>query len=1374
MKAIFRKVIIVVVLTVCSQWGYSQIGRFYSSNKDLSSSLINAIYQDSRGFVWVATEDGLNRMDGSSTKIYRPQPGDSTSIRNIYIRSIFEDSHGRLWFGCLDGLMLYDYQRDQFINVPLIRNGRREKAHVSAITETKKGDLWICTSGQGIYSLKANADYSQFVSESDLCKRLGTYFFQDIKEDAQGQLWIASEAFGLFKLSSSKKVLEQYNASNKLGSNSATTICIDKGGNLFVGTLNGGVSLYSRATNQFNPITCRSGSCVLDVRVVFVDSKNRVLVGTDGMGVKLLNRELGKLEDYAPKNMPFDLSRMKVHTIMEDRDQNLWFGLFQKGVLVQPSYRPNFDYYGHKSFQNNSIGTSCVMSIGKDAAGVIWVGTDNDGLYGIDDAGRQVKRFTPSGSANGVPPTITSLLCDEKGTIWLGSYSKGLSKLDPRSGRCEHIKLDPSANVSSGEKVFTIFKDSHANLWIGTYGKGLFRRNPESGDMQHFAYNGDLQPRPNEDCLPNDWVNCIVEGRSGYIWVGTFDGFACFNPRTGSFINYGRRSNLMPGSVVYQLLEAVDGTVWIGTSQGLFHFFPHSMKFEKFTSDDGLANNIVCGLEQDSRGNIWISTHNGISKFVPSSKTFTNFYSPSWLQNNEFSRGASFKDKKGKIYFGGIDGVAAFYPELIQERKSKLAIRITSFYVLNKPIQYGDKSGGRRIVNKAVPDASEFHLSHSDNVLTLDFSVFDFVNSDQVVYQYRIEEINSTWVSLAPGTSSLTLAGLLPGTYTLEVKAEAGNVSSDIKRITITIAPPWYRTVWAIIIYIILLALAGRFAFWEVRNRIRAQQELEKSRHLQEINEQKLQFFINISHEIRTPMSLIIAPLEKLLKDVPDGENRRLYQLMRANAERILLLVNQLMDVRKLEKGQMVLRFSEIRIGSFLHAILDLVRIQAERKSINLIMDIPNPDLKVWIDPNNFDKVIVNLLSNALKFTSDGGSIRIAVAEEQNGTDPKSVLICVEDNGIGIVPDKVEKIFERFYQITSGGTKPHQGTGLGLHLSKLLVEQHGGFIWAENRVDGQGARFFVRLPLGNEHLRSDQMVEPDAGAEYQQELHPQVETFEELEPAKVSKNRKSKSILIVDDEVDIRRFLRDELSSLYTILEASNGKEALDIALNSKPDLIISDVMMPEMNGYSFVKRVRQNININDVPIILLTAKSGLDENLEGISVGADAYLTKPFSVDLLKRTIENLIQIRQQLKNKFTGNENQSEKLEAPELRSADELFVEKVMRVISDHIDDPMLNVEFIADKVGLSRVHVYRKLKTLTNQSARDFIRNIRLKQAAVMLSQKHHMVADVAYASGFTSLSHFSTAFKEFYGVTPKEWMSQNGCSKVDPSKEDTSK
>ena len=1350
----------------------AQTGKFYSTDKELSNSLINAVYQDRKGFIWIATENGLNKFDGTRFSIYRHNATDSTSLKNNYVRTLFEDSRGNFWIGCINGLQRYDRATDNFHELFISRKDGRKNPHITSIIERRNGDLWIATSGQGAISLKKNSNPASFHIETELTDRIGSNYLNVIFEDSRQNLWIATEEKGLYRYSPESKELKSYKAPYHIAGDDVSAICEDAHGQIFVGTLTKGLfRLSSRQEGNFEPVLYQN-RMNLNIRTLIIDTRGKLIIGTDGEGVKEYQPQQDIIVDSEINAGPFDFSKSKVHSLIEDKDHNLWLGIFQKGLILVPGISNKFDYYGYKSIHNNTIGSSCVMAIHTDEQATIWIGTDNDGLYAINDQGKQLRHYThQAGNPQSVPGTILCLYEDSNQELWLGSYFDGLARMNKQTGTCQDATSLLQGNLNAGKpKVSCIIEDKNKNLWVGTYGSGLYKINLPT---QHVTYYESTR-NENDDWsinrLPNDWISYLLEDKEGMIWIGTYKGLAVLNPQTDNFINYKKQNNLLPGYVVYSLLESSNGEIWAGTSEGLVCLNKDRLTPVLFTTADGLPSDIICGLAEDEKKNIWISTHQGISKLNPPEKKFINYYAGDGLQGNEFTRTAVFKDKRGKIFFGGTNGVTAFYPQDITEIKKEMNVLITGLHVANRPVKKGDKSGNNVITDTAVMDTEQFTLAYNENTFSIDFSVLEFSNPDRISYQYKIKELGDEWISTQPGTNRVTYSSLKPGKYTFSVQARDHNNFSNIRTVTIAITPPWYQTWWAKVIWGCLGALLIYALTMYILSRIRHRQEVMRQKHMEQINEAKLQFFINISHEIRTPMTLIISPLEKLLAE--HSEKQPVYLMIYRNAQRILRLINQLMDIRKLDKGQMHLKFRETDIVGFINDLMQTFNYQAQKKNITFTFEkeLEGADsLKVWIDLNNFDKVLMNVLSNAFKYTHEGGNIEVSLKTGHNdayrGALKDYFEIDITDNGIGIDKNKIEQIFERFYQIDNDMTQSNFGTGIGLHLSRSLVELHHGIIKAENREDGQGTRFIIRLPLGSNHLKAEELENPEeTGSEPTISQLPKDSIYETEEENKTNEYRKPKAktryrVLIVEDDEEIRRYIRSELDSDFRIYECTNGREGLETILKEKPDLVISDVMMPEMDGITLCRKIKQNININHIPIILLTAKSKAEDQIEGLEIGADAYIVKPFNTELLRTTISNLIANRERLRGKLVGEQQVEEKITKIEMKSNDEILMSKVMKTINDHLADPTLNVEMLAANVGMSRVHMHRKLKELTNQSARDFIRSIRLKQAANLLREKNLSVSEVAYATGFSNLSHFSNTFRDFYGISPSEYKEQ---------------
>lgn len=1346
-----------ILILFFSLYATGQTGKFYSPDKDLSNSLINQIYQDKRGFIWIATENGLNKFDGMKFTIYQHSPEDSTSLKNNYVKSVFEDSAGNFWVGCINGLMLYDWATNSFREVRMLREEKIVSPHVTCITETHHGDILLATSGLGLFQIKKGRGIP--LAESVLGNELNTNYLNLVFEDSKGNLWIGTEYNGINLYLSETKEIRSFTAPKNISSNNVSSIAEDNQGHIFVGTLTQGLNRYDEQAGVFKQVPYQ-GNTQLLVKTLHFNKDNTLCLGTDGQGFKIYDKEANKVIDYELSSAPFDFSKGKIHSILQDRDHNFWLGIFQKGVIFIPGTEKKFDYWGFKSLKNNPIGTNSIMSIFKDHEGITWVGTDNDGIFAVNSKGERVAHFMQNASPTSISNIILSIYEDSNRELWVGSYTQGLAKLNRKTGNCDYIP------ELLNEKIYCITEDKDKNLLVATYGSGFYKLNLNDGKLTHYESGKRENDDFSIDELTNDWVNNILFDSEGLIWLAHYKGVSCYNPVKRTFINYLNQNTILPKTVAYTLYEDKAGEIWIGSSEGLYVFNKKKESFRRYTTQNGLPNDVICGILEDDNNNLWISTYLGISNLDVTENQFINYYAGDGLQGNEFTRGACFQDANGKLYFGGIYGVTSFFPTDITNTKKEIEVLITDFYMLNHAVRQGDKSGDREIISSSVLDAKQFVLSHSDNTFSFEFSVLEYTNPERIIYQYKIEELGTEWINSYPGMNRVTYTNLNPGTYTFKLRAQDYENFSDIKTIKIIITPPWYQSAEAYTVYAILLVLFVFAMAKYIRSLIRHRQDEMKRKHQEQINEAKLQFFINISHEIRTPMTLIISPLEKLIAENKDPKLQKTYIMIFRNAQRILRLINQLMDIRKLDKGQMRLHFRETDIVGFIEDLMLTFEYMAQRKNIYFNFIHKDEKLNVWIDLHNFDKILLNILSNAFKYTPDNGSITVELTtgQDDNTKGPLKQFfeIAITDNGIGIESNKIEQIFERFYQINNDLTNSNFGTGIGLHLSRSLVELHYGTIRAKSMDNVQGTQFIIRIPLGSDHLKIQEL---DNGIVYKGADYPKTsQVFHDLTDIaqKEEKRNRPKTryrILVVEDEDEIREYIKSELSEDYKIIESPNGKKALELALTESPDLIISDIMMPEMDGITLVRKVKQNININHIPIVLLTAKVTPLNTIEGLDIGADGYIVKPFNTEILKSTVANLIGNRERLKNKFSGQQFPEGKIEKIELKSANEILMQKVMKIINENQSNPDLSVEMLASAIGMSRVHMHRKLKELTNQSARDFIRGIRLKQAATLLSGKKLTISEVAYATGFSNLSHFSSSFKEFYGVSPKEFVNK---------------
>ena len=845
----------------------------------------------------------------------------------------------------------------------------------------------------------------------------------------------------------------------------------------------------------------------------------------------------------------------------------------------------------------------------------------------------------------------------------------------------------------------------------------------------------------------------------------TSDDFSCYT--------------LLGHHIVFSMYEDEKKSIWIGTSDGLFCWKPEEQELTNYTIKDGLPCNTVYGIQGDGQGGLWISTNAGIAQLHKENRQFINYYVSDGLQGNEFTKNASLRDANGTLWFGGMNGVTYFNPQEITNPEQEWNIRITDFYLHNHPVKKGMLSGGHEIIDRPVFEAESFHLSYKDNSFSIEFSTLELNSPERIVYYYAMND--DKWAVLPAGTNRVSFSNLSPGTYRFRVKAVDYMTESNVKAVTIYISPAWWATRWAWLLYFVVAAGCILYIALQVHHRYRIRQEMVKHRHAEQINEAKLQFFINISHEIRTPMSLIISPLQKLISSDSDIRRQKTYNIIYRNAERILRLINQLMDIRKIDKGQMVLTFRRTDIIPFIGDLCDTFAQPAEEKKITLSFHHLEGDTQeLWIDPANFDKVILNLLSNAFKFTPEGGKVDISLytKEDMHVSGPLRhyVEIVVADSGIGIPAQEVEHIFDRFYQIDQMDSTDASktGTGIGLALTKGIVELHHGTIRVESEL-GKGSSFIVNLQLGNAQFDEEQ-INKNADSVQQIEIpKPENDALlkAELEESAPIKRLPDAKILIVEDNDSIRDMLAGIFKPFYEVLTAADGAEGLALVRSEMPNIVVSDVVMPNMSGTELCKQIKSDFNTCHIPVVLLTARTAIEQNIEGLRIGADDYITKPFNTNLLISRCNNLVNSRILLQEKFSKQPQAFVQMLAT--NPIDKEILDRAMAVIEQHLDDTEFNVNVFAREMAMARTNLFTKLKAITGQTPNDFILTIRLKKGALMLRNNPELnITEIADRIGFSSSRYFSKCFKDIYHVSPLAYRKgENGGEESTEDSEETS-
>ncbi|WP_158027244.1 hybrid sensor histidine kinase/response regulator [Labilibacter marinus] len=1325
----------------------AQNKQFFDYNEGLSNSLINDVYQDHLGFIWVATEDGLNRFDGIQFTTFTEE---KHQLKANYVTTLTQDRENNIWIGYVNGVQVYNHQQETFSEIEIYIEDQQINPFVTAIIESQNGDIWIATSGYGLVQIPKETGRPKYSTR--LNNKFSSLHIRALFEDKDGLLWIGSDNDGMNTYNPTTGEIKNYSSSidNALHipGNDISSITGDLNGHIYIGSLKEGLCKLNKETGEVTRIHVpRYNKFQIPVKKLMIDSEQQLWVGSDGLGLYLYDEKSESLKEHAPSNSTFDFSKSKVHCLMDDNDGNLWTGIFQKGLFLFSRSKQIFNHYGYRAFGDNSIGSSCVTALDGNNE-TLWIGTDGDGVYKLNKSTQAVEHIQLKSKPNEhVSNNVFSLNSSDDNTLWVGTYSNGLIKYNKQTGDVRTFKNEKdNINSIAGDRIGCIIKENEEKLWIGTLGNGITQLNTKTN-----LFTPGLNMNDSLNSLIPLWVNDIFIDENRNFWIATYDGIVLANPQQQRVSVFNAYQNYLPSNVVYCIKQDALGNIWLGTYKGLVKVSTLDMTFKTFTSEDGMSGNVVCAIEEDEHNQLWISTHTGLSRLNPINNTFVNYYASDGLQANEFYRNSVFKSNNKSIYFGGINGITEVRKDYNNYKASKPKVMLTGFERLNQAVKIGDKSGKYTILNKSITVADSIHLSEKDNVFSISFTSAELAKQSSISYEYMMEGFDLTWVKSNSLSRMATYTNLPFGSYNFLVRSVDKKLYSEPRKLTITIHPPWYKTNAAKMLWVSLLGILT-FAIFQLYKQTFKRIEVEK------LNEKKMQFFINISHEIRTPLSLIIDPLEKLLELGPDKETKRLYAIMQQNANRIFRLINQLMDVRKIEKGRMLVKYQETNLIAFVEEICESYKYMASSKNIQFNINAAETDINIWMDPLNFEKVIINLLSNAFKFTPNNGDITVDIALIQNNeTSHAYAQITVSDSGMGIKKQDLEKVFNRFYQVNTPETRHITGTGIGLHLSRSLVELHKGQLFAENGDNGIGTKFYIQIPLGKDHLPEEDLIVdknllPAPSNSFRKNTQPETDFEESTKPKTAYK------IMVVEDEIDIRNYLSAELSKRYKVVSCENGKEAHAIVLSEQPDLIISDIMMPEMDGITFCKKIKSNVETNHIPVILLTALSKEEDKAEGIETGADMYLVKPFNTNFLQKSIANLIENRKKI---FAKSENKSEKyqVEPIEIQSHDEILMQKVMTIIRDNISNNDLNVEMLADGIGISRVHMHRKLKEITNQSARDLIKNVRMKQAAYILVNKKLNISDVAYSLGYSSLSHFSTTFKSYYGVSPKEYAEQ---------------
>ena len=1074
-------------------------------------------------------------------------------------------------------------------------------------------------------------------------------------------------------------------------------------------------------------------------------------------------------------------SRVAVQSIIEDDSGVLWFATNGLGVARHDNARKPFKIFQHARKKPNTLVGNEVTAVYEDRRGIWWIGTTL-GLSRLEPNTGKIRNFQHvindphSLSLN----NVQSVFEDSRNHLWIGTWGGGLNKLDRTTWQFTHYKHQASDSKSlSNNFIHAIYEDRSGNLWIGTGAGGLDKFDRDNHIFVHYSADA-----KRSEWLKSNEIHCIYEDPTGLLWLGTtMWGLYRFDPKQERFVNYMHELDnpqSLSSNRVISIYEDKLQRLWVGTfGGGLNRFDREKSTFFHFAEKDGLPNNSIHTILEDEHGNLWLSTNKGLSRFDPETKSFRNFYTNDGLPSNKFSF-AAYRCRDNTMLFGSDKGLLYFFPDSIKDNPFIPPVVLTDFKILNQsvPIAVGNrKVDGKFALEKSISETERIELLYSQNVFTFEFAALHYAASFKNQYAYKMEGFDRDWI-YAGKRRFATYTNLDPGNYIFHVKGSNSDGVWNEKgaSIHITILPPWWKTTGAYIGYAVLLFVllffVRRFEMnrIKIRNRLRLR-ELEAQK-LQEVDSLKSRFFANISHEFRTPLTLILGPLEDMMSKTKDKLARDNLRMMQRNASRVLQLINQLLDLSRLESGRMKLNASRGDLIPFLRGIVMSFASGAERKQIGLSFEPregSEPSQGFYFDRDKIEKIFYNLLSNALKFTPAGGRVEVMVKTVQlpgpgtksQITAPKAsaaqpmVEIVVKDSGIGIAAERLPHIFDRFYQVDSTSTREHEGSGIGLALTKELVELHRGEIEVHSE-EGKGTKFVVRLPLGKAHLKEDQIVAEPPVSGVLETAVPPAEVSSPL-PSEMAKpgimRHEDTIILVVEDHEDVRCYVREHIEPVYKVIEAADGEAGASVALETIPDLVISDVMMPKLDGYQLCEKLKTDEKTSHIPVILLTAKAGEEDKLSGLETGADDYLTKPFNSKELQVRVQNLIEQRRKLRARFRREGIlQPRDIAVP---SVEEAFLHKLMDIMEAELGDEDFGVEKLSAALRMGRRQLLRKIRSLTGQSPVEFIRSVRLQRAKQLLEKHAGTVSEIAFQVGFANLSHFTRRFREEFGVLPSE-------------------
>ena len=1388
------KVIIGWLFFLTASVSYAQYSNLKFENLDtskgLSSSTCVDILQDQEGFLWFGTIDGINKYDGYDFEVYRNILDDPTSLSNNRITVITEDNLGRLWIGTSNGLNVFDKNTEKFHKIDLYQkrnDGLNFHEEINGLLyQKKKNILWVATKN-GVTKLQLDntqrnaydkIKFSHFSNKANDPSSIDSNDVTAAVEDKKGNVWLVTKGNHLHKyIPSTNKFIRfpiDFQGSQYL-SHLPKQILIDKDGEFWIGNDISHLFLFNVEKGTFRNVSPLNKS--VPVFHLYQDKKGFIWASTDGNGIFLMDKKKGLLQHlvHNPFN-PFSLSNNQPSKVLEDKNGIYWIATYNTGLNKLAISKTSFGHYFYKSESNEGLSAKIAQSVLEDSKKRIWIGTDGGGMNLFDENKGTFRHFrSRPGDPNSLSSDkIVNIVEGDNGVLWVCTWDAGLNKFYTETGKVKSYQYNRNNPYSIGQNtVWCAKKDSKGYLWLGTSTGGLNLFDPVSEKFYQYKNI----PGDSKSLISNFVFSLYIDSKNR-LFIGTSQGLCVTNLKSinGHIppkINFTEvKIKRIQGSRINYLTEDYKGNIWVGTDMGLYELDAVLRLKKTYSSLNGLPSNLVVGIQEDNNKNLWITTKGGLSYLNPRTGIFKNFNTHDGLQGTEFQSKSIDKTSDGRIIVGGINGFNIFNPNEISLRSNIVTPVINEIRLFNKKVNPGEYVNGRILLNESVTKVREIKLKYDQGYISFGFVALNYQNPERVKYAYKLAGLDEGFINA--GTSRIAnYSNLEPGDYIFELLASVDGQWDHAKKsiIYLTVQSPPWKTWWAYCLYVLAFGSLLYFSVNYYTRKVREEKE-------QELDQMKLNFFINVSHEFRTPLTLILNPVDKILSSFNDPEEvKKSALIIQRSSRRLLHLVNQLLDLRKMDLGKTPLEISRINVVKFSKDVFLLFEDLAKAKGIRFIFNSSQKEIFGMFDPDKIEKILSNLLSNAIKFTDKGGIISLSLSEltqEKNTTvlwffkksRMERVLdIRVSDTGIGLKNEEIDKVFQRFFHPDNSKT----GTGIGLNFIKSLVELHKGEILVESEYQ-VGTTFIVRLPAdlqgskkeyGSSYQTGSYEIDKNSltSAEYEIAISNE---DEDILPNEVEKGSRP-VVLIVEDNKELRSHLKNELSNQFQVKEAANGLIGLEKVKKYFPDIVISDVMMPEMDGFELCRQIKNEIETSHIPVILLTARSLEEDRIEGYDTGADEYLSKPFNINVLKSRIRNLLEARKRAKERFASIGSMLPSSEIA-TNSIDELFLDKTTKIVLHNISNPDFALEDIIREIGIGRSQFYRKISSITGQNPSNFIRTIRLKYASELLLTKQYSIKELTHLCGFNSSAYFTKTFKELFGMTPTQFAEEKGKKK----------